>query len=82
MTSGAVSTGLHENLNGDGHLIELILNHASGSKGAIAGVYDRSQRILERRTLLERWADLVTTAAGEPALVLPVNVVVGIGGPR
>ena len=40
----SVSTGLHEHLNGDGHLIELILNHSSGSRGAIAGVYDRSQR--------------------------------------
>ena len=55
----SVSTGLHEHLNADTHLIELILNHASGSRGAIAGVYDRSQRLAERRDLLIKWAELV-----------------------
>ena len=71
----SVSTGLHEHLNGDGHLIELILNHSSGSRGSIAGIYDRSQRLTERRALLEKWADLVLAAAGESAPVTAVNVV-------
>ena len=71
----SVSTGLHEHLNGDGHLIELILNHSSGSRGAIAGVYDRSQRLAERRALLEAWAALILAAAGEPQPAVPGNVV-------
>jgi hypothetical protein len=71
----SVSTNLHEHLNGDVHLIELCLNHVSGSRGSIAGVYDKSQRLAERRDLLERWADLVTTAAGEPAPAVAGNVV-------
>jgi hypothetical protein len=41
----------------------------------VAGTYDRSQRLAERRDLLERWADLILEAAGEPAPVIPVNVV-------
>ena len=72
----SVSTGLHEHLNADTHLIELVLNHASGSRGAIAGVYDRSQRLGERRDLLIKWAELVTTAAGEPTPAVAANVVV------
>jgi hypothetical protein len=62
----SVSTGLHEHLKTDTHLIELCLNHVSGSRGEIAGVYDKSQRLLDRRELLTKWAELVTTAAGEP----------------
>ena len=50
----------------DTHLVELIINHASGSRGGVAGVYDRSERLAERRRALERWADLVLRAAGEP----------------
>ncbi len=72
----SVSTGLREHLSADVHLIELILNHQSGTRGAIAGVYDRSQRLAERRQLLEAWATLVTTAASEPApAVAGTNVV-------
>ena len=71
----SVSTGLHEWLNADTHLVELVVNHASGSKASVAGVYDKSQRLGERRALLEKWADLVTEAAGEPAPAVPANVV-------
>jgi integrase len=71
----SVSTGLREHLSADVHLIELILNHQSGTRGAIAGVYDRSQRLAERRDLLERWATLITEAAGEPVPAIAANVV-------
>jgi integrase len=37
-------------------VIELVVNHVSGSRGAIAGVYNRSQLLEERREALERWA--------------------------
>jgi integrase len=71
----SVSTGLHEHLNADTHLIELCLNHASGSRGAIAGVYDRSQRLAERRDLLTGWSALILEAAGEPPAPAAENVV-------
>jgi integrase len=47
----------------DVHLCELMLGHALPG---IIGVYDRATRLPERRRALERWADLVLRAAGEP----------------
>jgi integrase len=60
------ATGLREHLGADPHLVELIINHVGGTRGGVAGIYDRSTRLAERRRALERWADLVLRAAGEP----------------
>jgi hypothetical protein len=67
-TRRSFSTGCREHLDPvpDHHLVELTINHVSGSRGGVAGTYDRSERLAERRRLLERWADLVLRAAGEP----------------
>jgi integrase len=62
----SVATGLREHVGADTHLVELIINHVSGSRGGVAGVYDRSERLAERRRALERWADAVLRAAGAP----------------
>ena len=69
------ATGWREHLAVDQHLAELALNHVSGSRAGVAGTYDRSQRLAERRTLLEKWAELVLEAAGEPVPTMPGNVV-------
>ena len=37
-------------------VIELAVNHVSGHRGGIAGVYNRSELMPERRAALERWA--------------------------
>ena len=37
-------------------VIELVVNHVSGSRGGIAGVYDRRELLPDRRNALERWA--------------------------
>ena len=37
-------------------VIELAVNHVSGLRGGIAGVYNRSELLPERRAALERWA--------------------------
>jgi integrase len=37
-------------------VIELTVNHISGLRGGIAGVYNRSELLPERRAALERWA--------------------------
>jgi integrase len=60
----SVATGLREHLATDPHLVELLLNHASGTRAGVAGVYDRSERLPERRRALEKWAELIT---GQPA---------------
>lgn len=38
------------------HVIETVLNHVSGSKAGIAGVYNRAMHLPERRTALALWA--------------------------
>jgi integrase len=37
-------------------VIELCVNHLSGTRGGIAGVYNKSELLPERRLALERWA--------------------------
>jgi integrase len=39
------------------HIIEAILNHVSGHKAGIAGVYNRSTYPVEKRIALTRWTD-------------------------
>jgi integrase len=63
----SAATGWREHLQADSHVCELALNHVSGSRGGVAGTYDRSERLKDRQKLLERWAALVLEAAGEPA---------------
>ena len=48
-------TGMAE-LGVRGDVIELAVNHVSGLRGGIAGVYNRSELLPERRAALERWA--------------------------
>ena len=38
------------------HVIEAVVNHLSGTKGGIAGVYNRANHYNERREALELWA--------------------------
>lgn len=56
----SVVTGLHEHGLADPHTIELIVNHIGGLRGGIAGIYDRSLKLAERRRALDAWAKLVT----------------------
>ena len=55
-------------------VIELVVNHVSGSRGGIAGVYNKSELLDERREALERWAAhverLVNGDAGDKVVPL------------
>jgi hypothetical protein len=51
-------TGLHEHGLAQPHVIELIVNHVSGLRGGIAGIYDQSVRMDECRRALEAWTRL------------------------
>jgi integrase len=42
------------------HVIEAIVNHTSGHKGGVAGVYNRAAYAAEKRHGLERWARHLT----------------------
>jgi hypothetical protein len=41
------------------HIIEAVLNHVSGHKGGVAGIYNRARYEGEMRDALQRWADHV-----------------------
>jgi integrase len=44
-------------------VIELVVNHVSGHRGGIAGVYNRSELLGERKAALERWSAHVEALA-------------------
>ena len=51
----SASTLLNGELNIDSALIELQLAHVKADK--VQGIYDRSQRLAERRAMMQRWAN-------------------------
>ena len=42
------------------HIIEAVLNHISGHKGGVAGIYNRAAYAEPVRVALQRWADHVS----------------------
>ena len=46
------------------HVIEAVLNHVSGHKGGIAGIYNRATYAAEKAQALQLWADHVMAIAG------------------
>jgi integrase len=44
------------------HIIEAILNHVSGHKAGVAGIYNRASYDREKRAALDRWADHLLAA--------------------
>jgi integrase len=59
----ACATGMGE-LGVGPHIIELVLNHQSGHKRGVAGIYNHAVNGKERRAALERWAAHVVKLAG------------------
>jgi integrase len=57
----AVSTGLG-GLGTQPHVIEAVLNHISGSKGGVAGIYNKAAYEDEKGSALARWAEHLTAA--------------------
>ena len=41
------------------HIIEAVLNHVSGHRGGVAGIYNRAAYEAEKATALSRWAEHV-----------------------
>lgn len=46
------------------HLIEAVLNHVSGHRSGVAGVYNRAKYETEMREALERWAGHIMSTVG------------------
>ncbi len=61
----------------DSQLIELQLSHRE--RNAIASIYDRSERVEERRTLMQSWADYVEELKTRPATPMEFANALGTG---
>ena len=60
-------TGMAE-IGVEPHIIELIVNHISGHKAGVAGIYNKATYLPEKKAALQRWADHVERiVAGKPA---------------
>ena len=46
------------------HVIEAILNHVSGHKAGVAGIYNRSSYAMEKRAALSLWARHIERLVG------------------
>jgi integrase len=46
------------------HIIEAVLNHVSGHKAGVAGIYNRASYEPQKRIALEKWADHVEALVG------------------
>ena len=56
------------------HIVEAVLNHVSGSKAGIAGIYNRSSYAPEKRAALAMWGEhVIALAAGAAARVVPLR---------
>jgi integrase len=69
----SVATGMGE-LGIAPHIVEAVLNHVSGHKAGIAGVYNRATYEKEKRIALATWAEHVLAAVeGRAATVVPMR---------
>ena len=55
----SLSTTMHEQLGVPPHVVEGVLNHVSGHKAGVAGIYNRASYQREARIALTQWADHV-----------------------
>jgi hypothetical protein len=52
------------------HIVEAILNHVSGHRAGVAGVYNRARYAAEMRDALQRWAEhLAALPARKPGKI-------------
>jgi hypothetical protein len=57
----SVATHMAEEVGVQPHIVEATLNHVSGHKAGIAGIYNRALYEREKRTALDLWAKHVMT---------------------
>ena len=62
----SVITHMNEHGIAAPHVIEFVVNHVSGTKAGVAGVYNRSEYANERRAALEAWGRHVASLVAEP----------------
>lgn len=56
------------------HVIEAVLNHVSGHKHGVAGIYNRSTYEREKMIALDRWAEhVLATVEGRSTKIVPLH---------
>jgi integrase len=67
------ATGMAE-LGVQPHIVEAVLNHVSGHKGGVAGIYNRATYDKEKREALNLWAEhVMPTVEGRAATVVSLK---------
>jgi integrase len=66
-------TGMNDRGLAPPHIIEAIVNHISGHRGGIAGIYNRAIYMDERRRALEAWARLISGPSVESTNVVSMR---------
>jgi integrase len=64
------ATRMADELSVPPHVVEAVLNHVSGHKAGVAGVYNRAVYANEKRQALELWAERVKVIAGRASNVV------------
>jgi integrase len=59
-----VSTRMHDDLRIPPHIVEAVLNHVSGHRAGVAGVYNRATYDKEKAVALNRWAKHLLAIVG------------------
>jgi hypothetical protein len=47
------------------HIIEVLLNHISGHKASVAGIYNRAAHAPEKKAALEQWSQHLQRVTGK-----------------
>ena len=50
----------------DPHVIEAVLNHVSGVRSGVAGIYNRALYVNEKRAALQLWGARIASMARQP----------------
>jgi integrase len=59
----SAATMMADDLGIEPHVIEAILNHVSGHKAGVSGIYNRASYRTQKAVALSRWADLLVSIA-------------------
>jgi integrase len=69
-----LSTRMHEELGVQPHIVEAVLNHISGHKQGVAGVYNRATYSAEKRQALDMWGErLLSIIEGRASKIIPLR---------
>ncbi len=68
------TTGMAEKVGVQPHIVEAVLNHVSGHKAGVAGIYNKAVYAKEKREALTLWADYVRSIVeGAKRKVVPLR---------